>query len=83
MSEKGDRRRALAEELDRMAARHPEHSVERLTLQTRARRMRGLARHADKMSTPAAGTALGGLDADLGEREQVLASPDAGERRIH
>jgi hypothetical protein len=45
---KGDRRRRLAAELDQLAAKHPEHSVERLTLQTRARRMRGLARHADK-----------------------------------
>jgi hypothetical protein len=68
MSEKGDRRRALAEELDRMAAKHPEHSLDRRILEVQARRMRGLAQAADRqMSKPAA----------------VLASPDAGARRIH
>jgi hypothetical protein len=51
MSEKGDRRRRLAEELDRLAATYPEHSVERRTIEVRAHRMRGLARVADKTSS--------------------------------
>jgi hypothetical protein len=56
MSEKGDRRRRLAEVLDQLAASHPEQSLERLTLQTRARRMRGLARAADKQESKPAVT---------------------------